>query len=222
MAGDGPNDFYHGLLGPESPPSVDPPQSRHYPRLHMWTQYTREKPAKPGWTIATMAIALAATIGLAQLQVSANKPVEWKASLAVKADEWPIAFQLPDTLNWTRQFASDNPNASPNEITYIGKEGDDMVCRISFFCGNTNDKALDQHLSDLTDETLIDSFSVKIAKEKGMAMLFPNDSESGYLVWCRAERIDRTIMSVVIESRKSRTYTLKLADWICEAAKVVK
>ena len=31
----------------------------------MWTQYTREKSAKPGWTIATVALAFLATVALA-------------------------------------------------------------------------------------------------------------------------------------------------------------
>ncbi|MCB9858517.1 MAG: hypothetical protein H6818_22800 [Phycisphaerales bacterium] len=186
----------------------------------MWTQYTREKPAKPGWTIATMAVALAATIGLAQMQVSANKPVEWKATLAIKADTWPIAFQLPNVLDWSKQPT--NESTPPNEITYIGKEGDDLVCRVSFFCGDMNDKGLEQHLVDILDEPPVDSFSIKIAKEKGVAMMFPAGSGNGHIVWCRADRVDRTIMSVVIESRKSKSFTLKLADWICEAARAVE
>jgi len=68
----------------------------------MWTSYTRETPAKPGWTIATMAVALAATIAVAQWQVTSHTPGHWKEAFRHQEPGWPITFALPDAVDQWR------------------------------------------------------------------------------------------------------------------------
>ncbi|HPF40512.1 MAG TPA: hypothetical protein P5081_09905 [Phycisphaerae bacterium] len=185
----------------------------------MWTQYTREKPARPGWTIATMAIALAATIGLAQLQVSAHKPVTWKAAVNVKTDSCPITFQLPDVLKWSKQSSGllDNLISGDSEIVYVASEDGDPVCRVNFFCGPSTILAAQMHLKDVGEEPA-EAYSVTIAGEKGVAMVFPKTMDDRNVVWCHSERIDETLMSFVVVTKKNTTFALKLAHWICESA----
>ena len=183
----------------------------------MWTQHTREKPAKPGWTIATMAIALVATIALAQLQVSMNAPVEWSESMTVRSDAWPIVFKLPNALDWSPVSTAATEDSDPNEVAFMGRRDGKDVCRISFYHGP--DFGILQHHKKIADDEPLAEYAVSIADDEGKATLYLRPSGDRHDIWCRADRLDGSMTSILIQSRKSERFALELAEWICRSAK---
>lgn len=68
----------------------------------MWTAYTRETPARPGWALATMAMALAATLALAQMQVSRHRLIDLSLGEPIIHPNWPVRYALPAACTWER------------------------------------------------------------------------------------------------------------------------
>ena len=66
----------------------------------MWKAYTREKPARRGWALAAMIVALMGTLALAQWQIGLSGLPDWKPDRTVDSDNWPISFDLPTGFGW--------------------------------------------------------------------------------------------------------------------------
>lgn len=185
----------------------------------MWTQHSREKPAKPGWTIATMAIALSVTIALAQMQVSSRAPVQWKAATKVRLEDCPIVFSLPDVLQWTRTSDGSNPTESPIETTYTGSRDNEIVGRISFFHGSKTNRIIASHLDGIRSiDRSPTEYPITIAEENGSLIAFSRQSGTRHFAWCFVDRLDGSATSIFIETDESKRFAIKMADWICRSA----
>lgn len=185
----------------------------------MWTQYTREKPAHPGWTIATMAIALVGTLAIAQLQVLAWQPESWEPAMTVKSESWPVTFKLPGNLDWSRTPEIDRLVESSNEVVFLGKKGGGVLCRVSFFVGPENDPAIADRVNEIPlGRQTIKRFSVNIAGEDGDIYTYSSDSGARHHALCVAKQLDGKMISVFVETKEKPPFALKVADWIAASA----
>lgn len=182
----------------------------------MWTQYTREKPAHPGWTIATMAVALAVTIGLAQMQVAARQPETWDAAMTIDAPEWPLTFKLPANLTWK---AAPSESTSEGERIYVGSRNGEHVCRVSFYIGPQEAPAINAVYEKLPEDAgTFDQHLIKIAGEEGFIAVISPPTGSRYYAWCLADQLDGKRISIFIETKLKPPFALQLADWLGESA----
>ena len=182
----------------------------------MWTQYTREKPAKSGWTIFTMAIALAATVGLAQLQVSARQPVKWNVAETIRNGAWPISVKLPDAVKWSPSGQRGASATNPGEIIYLGEKDGDTVCRISVYCGDPETDAHKSQLRELFGNQTVGRYAIEIAQEGGAMILLTDDTGSQTWALCNVDRLDGSTVSILIRSKLKSPFVVRLASWICE------
>ena len=67
----------------------------------MWKEYTREKPARRGWTLAMMGLAFVGTIGLAKILTDERAPAVLDLTQRQSLPRWPLSFKLPDDFRWT-------------------------------------------------------------------------------------------------------------------------
>lgn len=166
-----------------------------------------------------MAVALAATIGLAQMQVMSHRPETWAPARSVRLDPWPLSFKLPDILEWNKSLG-DITDASDNEISFLGAKDGKHVCRVSFFVGRENPEFTDEITDKVSGESLVDRYEISIAGEDGMVLVLAPDTGSRSYAWCHAKQLDGTIISIFIETKQGFHFANRLAEWICDAAEI--
>lgn len=66
----------------------------------MWTAYTRETPARQGWTLVAMAAAFAGSLVLAHQLVKHRTQARSRLSGVQFLPNWPIEFELPRDIAW--------------------------------------------------------------------------------------------------------------------------
>lgn len=95
----------------------------------MWTQYSREQPARRGRTLATLSLAFIGTVVVAYVMVE-RRTLSGRQCPA----GWPIAFTLPDAYDWhflpdaRRQRAA--RTGSSGIVTYVGQRDPRVTCNV--------------------------------------------------------------------------------------------
>lgn len=100
----------------------------------MWTAYTREKPARQGWTLLAMACAFAGSLVLAQ-QIVKHRAGARSSLMGVQSmPDWPIEFELPRDVDWISAEPSSrrNRDGSGSEVVkYMGYGVEHTPCMLN-------------------------------------------------------------------------------------------
>lgn len=165
----------------------------------MWKQYTRETPARPGWAVAGMVLAFAATLGLAQWTIGHRQ-----LSLRQELKGWPIAFTLPASLNWSQAKGREAYHyiKGTYEATYIGHHSELGHCLFIVVCEPEAEPAgfaeiLRRHARVLTGE----SEPIRVGPLEGMLTRAVGDHDQR-MVYVEATSPDRLEMNLFV-----------IADW---------
>ena len=74
----------------------------------LWKEFTREKPARQGWTLATMSLAFLATLGGAAYMVHSDFATNrLTQALTQKPNGWPISFRPAPNYSWYAETHTD-------------------------------------------------------------------------------------------------------------------
>ncbi len=94
----------------------------------MWTQYSREKAAKPGAALIAMIIAFGATVGLAQWTIGHRSIQD-----VISPPGWPIKFTLPKSHRWielpSREYRGYIEDADESKA-FRGRSETDQRCML--------------------------------------------------------------------------------------------
>lgn len=66
----------------------------------MWKEFTRERSARRGWTVATLSLTFIGTVGLAKIMVDVRTDQGAVVAGRQSMPGWPIAFTLPTDQQW--------------------------------------------------------------------------------------------------------------------------
>jgi len=104
----------------------------------MWKEVTREKPARRGWTVTTLALAFLGTVGLAKIMVDVRANDDEIISGRQSPADWPISFVLPAHHRWRAWGAPFDEvfaaSSGGDVMSFLGRDpsGDQGVLLITY------------------------------------------------------------------------------------------
>jgi|GEM_PF-2745680 len=190
----------------------------------MWKAYTREKPARPGWAVACMALAFVGTLALAQMQIADATVPDWKTERTVELEDWSIALNLPAGFNWDAvekdmslsdwiRRSLDTSSVESHTFTGTAPKTGTVTVSISMLRDATDPTAPIQTLYGPPDGRLdkcvsngpywyLDGRAFRNSDFKVIVLPDPNDNR---------------LMIIDVSSDKSPQYNSWIAQWITES-----
>ncbi len=184
----------------------------------MWTEYSREKPARPRWTLVTMGLAFIATVIGAKVMVdSGGSAVSgWQ-----ELDGWPIVFELPADYRWGCERGIGRTGAQAGGDRGVAQfrgqdaSGNQVILRIEF---NRLPRAgkLRDALEEMTGMVSGWDSQMTIGPFEGVVSV---SDESGYGMDITAAGFDGEGLGIVIVLRSGRALSAAMQTFrsLCES-----
>ncbi|MFQ5412067.1 MAG: hypothetical protein ACE5EC_07205 [Phycisphaerae bacterium] len=186
----------------------------------MWTQVSREKPARRGWTLGMMCLAFIGTISLAYVVVD-RRVLSGRQS----PPGWPIAFTLPDAYRWSRMpESSADPRGSSDSshlVSLIGNSPAHGLCTlmIGYGTGTQGTEIVRAAGGFGILDRLLSSREFRVGLLSGR-MVVREDGSGETRIYIRGRVADTKDIEVLFTSEASASRALSIAESLCASIEI--
>ncbi len=185
----------------------------------MWKEYTREAPARSGWTLGGMVLIFAGTLVLADWTAGSRRFSHHQVLAG-----WPITFKLPDEYRWRR--ADDVLHISLPKVEYtamyLAYHRDQGHFWLSVRCDPTGEAVSPSEKLGRGLRAIIGiEESIRIGPLNGSLSRL-QDEDGGAKFYAEAASDDGLRIDIVLVAESARLQTVKkMIRQICESVEIV-